>query len=125
LAAGMRLIRSSDIAGELPQGHWGMTARTLAVCDVRLRVQLCEMAPYGGAEAHTHDEQDQIFLVIVGALRVSDGDGGQELRVAAGDAVLIGARTPHATRADAPGPTSYLVLTFPAESRPPWPQQEG
>jgi quercetin dioxygenase-like cupin family protein len=64
-------------------------------------------------------------VVIAGALRVSDGDGGQGLRVAAGNAVLISARTPHATRADAPGPTSYLVLTFPAESRPPWPQHEG
>jgi quercetin dioxygenase-like cupin family protein len=79
-----------------------------------LRVQLCEMAPEGGAEAHAHDDEDQILLVVEGRLVLRGGED-EELRVGSGEGAVIPAGTEHATEADAAGLTSYLVLTFPAE----------
>jgi quercetin dioxygenase-like cupin family protein len=109
----MDLVRISELPTGVPDGHWGVAARLVEEAEGRLRVQLCEMAPDGGAEPHAHDGQDQMFVVLEGALEVR-GDGGPPLVARAGEAVRIPAGEPHATVNGAGGPACYLVLTYPA-----------
>jgi mannose-6-phosphate isomerase-like protein (cupin superfamily) len=110
----LRLIDPAGLQPAVPPGHWGMSARTLAEHGGRLRVQLCEMEAAGGADAHVHADLDQVFLVLTGGLEVTDGEGAA-VSVAAGQAVHVPAGTPHAT-VPAGGPTTYFVLTFPADA---------
>ena len=75
------------------------------------------MAPGGGAEPRAHGE-DQMFLVIDGALTV--GDGGREIVARSGEAVRI----PRGSRACDPqrrrGARRYLVLTYPTDESERW-----
>jgi quercetin dioxygenase-like cupin family protein len=109
----MELVRISALAPSAPDGHWGVVSRLVEEAEGRLRVQLCEMEPGGGAESHAHDAHDQMFVVLEGALTVRDAD--ERMLVArGGEAVRIPAGTPHATVNGSDGPSRYLVLTYPA-----------
>ncbi len=109
----MELIRIAALEGTTPAAHWDVTARLVEESPGRLRVQSCEMAPGGGAEAHAHAGEDQMFVVLEGEMVVRDDDG-EDIVVAEGEALRIPAGAAHATRNDAAGPVRYLVLTFPA-----------
>ena len=92
-----------------PQGHWQVRSHWI-VRTGAVRVQFCEMGAGGGAQAHVHDDEHQVFYVIEGALNVEDGDGGGVV-VHAGEAVRIPAGVPHATRTAGEGSSRYLVVT--------------
>ena len=109
----MELVRISALAPTTPDGHWGVDARLVEEAGGRLRVHSCLMAPLGGAERHVHQEHDQMFVVLEGALEVRGADD-DTLVARAGEAVRIPAGAPHATANGSDGPTRYLVLTYPA-----------
>ena len=111
---GMRLVKLSDLPTDVPEGHWRVASRVIEQVEGRLIVQHCEMAADGGAEPHAHDDQDQIFLVLEGALAVSDDRGGVQ-EVAGGEALMIPAGVPHGTQNAADRTTAYFVLTYPAQ----------
>jgi quercetin dioxygenase-like cupin family protein len=69
----MQLVRLADLEREVPAGHWGVASQIVERAGDRLTVQVCEMAPDGGAEPHTHEAHDQMFLVLDGALRRRPG----------------------------------------------------
>jgi quercetin dioxygenase-like cupin family protein len=108
----MDLVRISELPSGVPDGHWGVASRLVEEAVGRLRVQMCEMAPDGGAESHAHAADDQMFVVLEGALEVR-GEGGVTLVARAGEAVRIPAGDPHATVNGADGPARYVVLTYP------------
>lgn len=109
----MQLVRLADLERGTPSGHWGVVSRFVERAGERLTVQVCEMSADGGAEPHAHEAQDQMFLVVDGALVVR-GDGDREIVVRDGEALRVPAGSIHATSNGAERPTSYLVLTYPA-----------
>lgn len=114
----MRLVRLDALERDTPAGHWGVASRFIEQAGERLTVQFCEMTADGGAEPHAHAVQDQMFVVLGGALAVR-GDGDVEIVVRAGEALRIPAGAVHATVNGGDGPASYLVLTYPAaQARP-------
>ena len=107
----MRRVSIDRLVPETPTGHWDVVSRT--VVDGRpLRLQVCEMGSDGGATAHAHDEQDQIFFLLEGALDV-EGPGAETVTVRAGEALLIPAGCTHATVNHGRETARYLVLTLP------------
>jgi mannose-6-phosphate isomerase-like protein (cupin superfamily) len=108
----LEVLGVADLQPSTPAGHWGVDSRFILRDVDRLVFQRCEMAPRGGADSHMHEEQDQIFYMLAGSLRVTDGDG-RSVMLSAGDALLIPAGVPHATFNDAAATASYLVLTYP------------
>ena len=111
--AEIEVVRVAALEPSTPGGHWGVDSRFILRDVDRLVLQHCEMAPVGGAEPHRHDDQDQIFYILGGRLRVTGADGS-DLTVSAGDAVVIPAGAPHATVNDGDEPARYLVVTYPA-----------
>jgi mannose-6-phosphate isomerase-like protein (cupin superfamily) len=109
----MELVRLGELERDTPVGHWGVGSRFVEQAGERLTVQLCEMATEGGAEPHAHKAQDQMFVVLDGALTVR-GDGDGVIVVRGGEALRIPAGAVHATANRGGVPTSYLVLTYPA-----------
>ena len=107
----LKLIRTGQLEPSAPTGHWGVDSRFILRDVERVVFQHCEMDPGGGAESHAHDEQDQIFYVLGGRLRVRGGDG-RDVMVDRHDALLIPAGAPHATMNDGPDVAQYLVLTY-------------
>ena len=108
----MELVRIDDLEPSVPDGHWGVVSRFVEQGQ-RLTVQFCHMAPDGGADPHVHNEQDQMFFVLRGALEVRGAADGVVV-VRAGEALRIPAGACHATVSAHEGSTDYLVLTYPA-----------
>lgn len=115
----MELMSLDALETSVPDGHWGLASRFIEQGE-RLTVQLCEMAADGGAEPHAHEAQDQMFIVLDGALTVRGGER-EELVVGAGEALRIPAGAVHATVNPGLGATRYLVLTYPAAQASPDP----
>ena len=111
----MEVVRIGGLEQSVPDGHWGVASRFLEQGQ-HLIVQFCEMAPDGGAEPHVHDTQNQMFVVLRGALAVR-GAADDVVVVHAGEALRIPAGTRHATVSADEGSTDYLVLTYPAQGQ--------
>jgi quercetin dioxygenase-like cupin family protein len=109
----MDLVKMAALTPSSPDGHWGVESRLVEEAEGRLRVQACEMVAGGGAESHVHEDHDQMFVVLDGALVVRGADG-HELVARGGEAVRIPAGSPHATVNDSDRTARYLVLTYPA-----------
>jgi quercetin dioxygenase-like cupin family protein len=114
--ADMSPVRVAALEPSTPGGHWGVDSRFILRDADRLVFQHCEMEPGGGAEAHEHEDQDQIFYLLAGTLRVTSGDR-DEVMLSAGDALVIPAGVPHATVNGGSDPARYLVLTYPTGGR--------
>jgi quercetin dioxygenase-like cupin family protein len=118
-AAHLAPVRVAALEASTPAGHWGVDSRFILRDVDRLVFQHCEMEPGGGADEHRHEDQDQVFYVLAGRLRVTSGDR-RPVVLTAGEALVIPAGVPHATVNDGGDPARYLVLTYPAgEHRPP------
>lgn len=109
----MELVEPEELEPFEPEGHWDLDSRWLVHSTDQVRLQLCDMRATGGAEAHVHDSDEQVFYVISGELRVSDG-AGTEVTVRAGQALRIPPGVPHGTTNTAGRDTRYLALTYPA-----------
>jgi mannose-6-phosphate isomerase-like protein (cupin superfamily) len=114
MSGALKQIDPDKLDATLPDGHWQVDTRELVRSGDRMRLQLCEMEPGGGAEPHVHNDKDQIFFVTDGALRVLDESGADSL-VTAGQAILIPAGASHGTESASGGTTVYLVITYPSE----------
>jgi quercetin dioxygenase-like cupin family protein len=65
--------------------------------------------PQGDAPPlHVHQNEDEVFHVLEGELRVLTG--GKELRAPAGACFLAPKGVPHTYRAESPGGTRYLTI---------------
>jgi mannose-6-phosphate isomerase-like protein (cupin superfamily) len=93
-----------------PVDHTGVRSHWIVRGATEARVQVCEMDAAGSAASHVHEEEQQVFHVIEGALVVSDG-AGDDIAVRAGESVVIPAGVPHATHNAGDGLCRYLVVT--------------
>jgi len=98
-----------------PAHHSTVTSRYLVQSD-NLILQECVMAAGGRAAAHVHDDKDQVFLVLDGALRVRS-NAKSEVVVGADHSLHIPAGVRHAVDNPEPRPCRYFVITYPAA---PW-----
>jgi mannose-6-phosphate isomerase-like protein (cupin superfamily) len=112
----MERVSLDDLERTAPEAHWGVASRMIEHADGRVSLQLCDMAVGGGAESHVHAAQDQMFVVLEGALEVQ-GESEETFVVRGGEALRIPAGAPHSTRNAAELPAKYLVLTYPAAQR--------
>ena len=107
----MTLIDVSSVQAEELDGHWGMVARQLVRSGrAQLVALVCDMEPDGGAEEHVHERADHLFFVVDGQLDVTFD--AERVHVAAGQALVIEAGAPHATRNPGPTSTRYVALTY-------------
>jgi mannose-6-phosphate isomerase-like protein (cupin superfamily) len=106
------LIDPTRLEAYVPADHWKVWSRDLMQNTDRMKLQLCEMEPGGGADPHVHGDQDQIFFVVSGTLTVTDGDGNT-VRLTGDQALFIAAGVSHATVNDGDQIARYLVITFP------------
>jgi len=75
------------------------------------RVRLCAkltVPPGASIGMHTHEQEDEIYLILAGTGVLSDG--AAESRVAAGDAVLTGRGGSHAVRNDGSEPLEIAAV---------------
>ena len=113
MATKLELIGPQERDWFEPAGHWQVQSHWVVQDAEAARVQFCEMGAGGGADSHVHDDEDQVFYIIEGALDVEDGSGAHVV-VRAGEAVRIPAGVPHATTSAGDGATRYLVVTLSA-----------
>ncbi|NIN65112.1 MAG: cupin domain-containing protein [Anaerolineae bacterium] len=74
-------------------GHYSQEIRGPNTGNPDLSVLVCGMEAEGGAEMHTHDQQEHIFYVLEGEVQVNDGERAHVVR--AGQAMVIEPGDPH------------------------------
>ena len=107
----MKLIRIKDLPEGTPANHYNMMSRWVVdetVGAKSMRISLGHMESNGRADPHTHENMEQLFIVLKGALIVKSER--EEVRIGEGEAVLVFPGEPHATIADNQE-TDYLVVT--------------
>ena len=107
----MKLIRIKDLPQATPPNHYNMVSRWVvdeSIGAKSMRISLGHMEPNGRADPHTHENMEQLFIVLKGALIVKTGQ--EEVRIGEGEAVLVFPGESHATIADNEE-TDYLVVT--------------
>ena len=115
MTATLELVTTESLDWFEPGGHTGVRSHWIVPRADAARVQLCEMAAGGGADSHVHEDEDQVFHVLDGALEVSDG-AGTDVAVGAGESVRIPAGVPHATRNTGATTCRYVVVTSASRS---------
>src|SRR5919205_452052 len=79
------------------------------------RVSVAHMrSPEGWVEPGQRPEFDEYTVVLEGALHVESGDGGEPLRVGAGQAVLVRGGEWVRYSTPEPGGASYVAVCLPA-----------
>ena len=113
----MKKIRVKDLARFTPDK---MAKIALATTD-RSQLDLYCVLPGQTQKAHTHDTQDKIYYVLEGAGGFMLG--GQEERLAAGDALVAPAGVEHGLVNDAAEPLLVLVVVTPPPPHGPGPSR--
>ena len=107
----MKLIKIKELPKVTPANHYNMTSRWLvdeSIGAKSMRISQGHLEPGGMVKAHSHENMEQLFIVLKGALLMK---GEQEVvRIEEGDAVLIYPGESHATSADNEE-VDYLVVT--------------
>jgi mannose-6-phosphate isomerase-like protein (cupin superfamily) len=67
------------------------------------------MEPDGGAEMHTHEDQNHVFYVLAGEMKVFDGT--REQVVPQGSALVVKAGEAHQVTGTGKRPCEYLLVT--------------
>ena len=107
----MKLIKIKELPKVVPANHYNMTSRWVvdeSIGAKSMRISQGHMEPSGVGETHTHENMEQLFIVLKGALLMKSDK--EEVRIEEGEAVLIYPGEPHATYADNEE-TDYLVVT--------------
>jgi quercetin dioxygenase-like cupin family protein len=93
-------------------GHYSQEIRGPNTGNPDISVLFCGMEADGGAEMHTHDEQEHIFYVLEGKVQLNDGE--QTHVVSAGQAMVIEPGDPHEVTGTGRGTDAkYIVITIP------------
>jgi len=107
----MKLIKIKDLPKATPPNHYNMVSRWVvdeSIGAKSMRISQGHMESNGGAKAHTHENMEQLFIVLKGALIMKSDQ--EEVRIERGEAVLVYPGESHETLADNQE-TDYLVVT--------------
>ena len=108
----MKVIKVKEIEGTLPPKHYDLTIwRLVDAADSKngLRASLGRLEKNGRADAHVHEDADQLFIILKGEMVMKSGQ--QEVRLKEGEAALIPPGEVHENYNGWEGQTEYLVIT--------------
>ena len=108
----MKFINIDDIAGRVPPKHYDLLGRTVVDESTGVkdfRVAYTRMEKTGRCDPHVHENAEQLFIVLKGAMMFK-GDQG-ETPVQEGHAVLVKRGEVHSNYNIADGETVYITVT--------------
>ena len=107
----MRLIKVKELPEVIPPNHYNMTSRWVvdeSIGAKSMRISQGHFEPSGEVKAHRHENMEQLFIVLKGALLMKSEQ--EEVRIEEGEAIFIYPGESHATSADNEE-VDYLVVT--------------
>ena len=87
----MKVIRVKELPKVTPPKHYNMFVRRAVDDSIgakTMKVAFGHLEPNGIVEAHTHEKEEQIYIVLKG-LMITKNEQGQEVRVHEGEALFI------------------------------------
>ena len=108
----MKFIDIEDIPGRLPPKHYDLLGRTIVDESTGVkdfRVAYNRMEKTGRCDPHVHENAEQLFIVLKGAMMFKSDQG--ETPVKEGHAVLVNRGEIHSNYNIADGETVYLTVT--------------
>jgi len=110
----MKLVKIEELPGVLPAKHYDLLSRRIVDASIgskAMLVSLVRMEPNGRADPHTHENAEQLFIVLKGEMAMKTAEG--ESRLKQGEAVFIYPGEAHQNYNVAKGETEYLIVTSP------------
>ena len=108
----MKVIRVKELPKVVPPKHYDMFVRR-AVDDSMgaktMKVSFGHFEPNGVVEAHIHEKEEQVYIVLKGVM-ITKNEWGEEFRVNEGEALLIYPGEVHAT-STGNEETDYICIT--------------
>jgi mannose-6-phosphate isomerase-like protein (cupin superfamily) len=108
----VKFININDIPGKVPPKHYDLLGRPLVDESMGVkdfRVSYTRMEKTGRCDPHIHENAEQLFIVLEGAMMFK-GDQG-ETPVTQGQAVLVKRGEVHSNYNIAEGETVYITVT--------------
>ena len=108
----MKFINIDDIPGRVPPKHYDLLGRTLADESMGVkdfRVAYTRMEKTGRCDPHIHEEAEQLFIILKGAMMFISDQG--ETPVKQGQVVLVMRGEVHSNYNIADGETVYITVT--------------
>jgi quercetin dioxygenase-like cupin family protein len=104
----MKIIKIEEVPGRIPRDHYDLIGRT--IFDSKdTRVAFTRMEKTGRCDPHIHDNAEQLFIVLKGAMMFKSVEG--ETLGKQGSAVLFYPGEVHSNYNVAEGETEYLTIT--------------
>jgi len=108
----MKFIDIEDIEGDVPPKHYDLLGRTItdhASGVKNFRVAFTRMEKTGRCDPHVHENAEQLFIILKGAMMFITEEGERQLKP--GQAVLVYRGEVHSNRNMADEETEYLTIT--------------
>ena len=108
----MKVITIDAISGVLPPDHYDMLSYRMVDATIGAKAMgasLGRMEPKGRTGPHTHENAEQLFVILKGEMLMKTDRG--EARLKAGQAAFIYPGEAHENYNVADGVTEYLVVT--------------
>ena len=108
----MKVIRVKELQKVTPKKHHNMfTLRAVddSIGAKTMKVSFGRFEPKGVVEAHKHENEEQVYIVLKGVMIVKNEEG-QEVRAHEGEALFIYPGELHSASAESEG-TDYICIT--------------
>jgi mannose-6-phosphate isomerase-like protein (cupin superfamily) len=108
----MEFINIEDIPGVVPPKHYDLLGRPLVNESMGVKdfkVSYTQMEKTGRCDPHIHEDAEQLFIILKGAMMFVDEQG--ERPVKAGQAVLVKRGEVHSNYNIEEGETIYMTVT--------------
>ena len=108
----MKVIKVKELPKVIPPKHYNMFVRRAVDDSIgakTMKVSFGHFEPHGVVEAHTHEKEEQVYIVLKGVM-ITKNELGEEFRVNESEALLIYPGEVHATSAGN-GETDYICIT--------------
>ena len=108
----MKFITIEDIPGKVPPKHYDLLGRVFVDESVGVkdfRVAFTRMEKTGRCDPHVHEEAEQIFLILKGAMMFVSDEGERPLKK--GQAAIVLRGEVHSNYNIADEETEYLTVT--------------
>jgi quercetin dioxygenase-like cupin family protein len=107
----MKVIKVAELPPVTPPKHYNMHVKRAvdeSIGSKTMKVSFGHLERNGEVESHIHENEEQLFIVLKGAMKMKSGD--KEFKLKKDDAILFFPGEPHANSADGVE-TDYLCIT--------------
>ena len=108
----VKFITIDELPGLVPAKHFDLLSRTVAdesIGSTSFRVGYTRMEKTGGCDPHIHENSEQLFIVLKGAMMFKSDQGEAPLKQ--GQAVLVNKGEVHSNYNIAEDETVYITVT--------------